>query len=186
VVKETAVEQSPDASVVFNQEIFADELEQFKVLIKNKVALNDLIKHVVLSLHNTLGFSRVSFLVLSTDKMKLNAKINLIDNGADESVKTLAINLKIPNLFNLLMNKPQPFVLNDKNREKYWSKIPGDVKTQIHVSRFCATSVFYGAKPLGMIYADRMDEKITAELSSAFQTMTMMLNKGLELLAKQK
>ena len=186
----TETKEAPDETLAtenissINKALFAKDLNQLKTLVKEKGNLSDLVKLVLLSLHSTLRFSRVSFLALSADKTKLQAKVNIVGSGLDESTKKLLIDLKSPSLFSAAMKKPQAFTLNKTNREKHWSNIPGNIKSLIYVDSFCIASIYSGKTAIGMVYADMMDEDVSAEFSKAFQTITMMLNKALELRAK--
>lgn len=176
----------PEENKGFDPVLLTKDVEQLKTLVKQGAKMNELLKHVVLSLHDTVLFGRVNFLLLSTDKLKLDSKMTKSTNAADDSLKQFSIELNQQGLFNLLIKKPQTFNLNKNNYDKYWGAISGKIKTSIHVERFCAASVFYGDRPLGMIYADKPQEKISAEDFKAFQQLTMLLNKGLELIAKNK
>lgn len=170
----------------FDPDLLTKDIEQFKAIIKAQAKMNDLLKHVLLSLHDTVLFERVNFLLLSADKLKLDSKMNKSSNTVDDAFAQLSIELSPKNLFGLLMKKPQAFSLNKNTYEKYWGLVPGKVKAAIQVDRFCMTSVFYGPKPLGMIYADKPEGKISADDFKAFQQLTMMLNKGLEIIIKSK
>lgn len=182
---ESKTEIVPKANGGIDAVLLDKDIDQLKVLVKQQAAMSDLLKHIVVSLHDTMSFSRVCFLVLSADKSKLESKINKRPQKEGENAMPLKIDLSKQSLFSLIMKKPQAFSLNKSNYDKYWNLVPGNVKTSISVDRFCAASVYFGAKPLGMIYADKLNETITADDFKAFQKMTMMLNKGLELLAKK-
>lgn len=193
-VKDLAEKQAaaklPEETVLpvagLSQEKLNNDIELLNNLIKQNADLNSLIKSVVLSLHKTLELSRVSFLALSVDKMKLESKINLNLKNSSESLKGFEISLKVPDLFSVLIKKPQAFFLSEANREKYWQKISGAVKTKIQTDSFCAVSVFVGDRPLGIIYADKTDAVIEKEYYLAFQKITMILNRGLAYLAQKK
>ncbi|MCK5335177.1 MAG: HDOD domain-containing protein [Gammaproteobacteria bacterium] len=168
----------------FDQTLLNKDIVQLKVLVKQQAKMNELLKHVILSLHDTVVFGRVSFLLLSADRLKLESKINKFSNADDDSLKQLTIELSKQGLFSLLMKKPQAFTLNKNNYEKYWPLVSGKLKADIQVESFCATSVFFGEKAIGMIYADKPQGVIGTEDFKAFQQLTMMLNKALELMAK--
>ncbi|MDH5518227.1 MAG: HDOD domain-containing protein [Gammaproteobacteria bacterium] len=181
-----AAEQILPSVKELSQEKLNSDIELLNNLIKQHADLNSLIKSVVLSLHKTLDLTRVSFLALSADSLKLESKINLNLKHSADSLKEFEISLKVPDLFSVLIKKPQTFLLNENNRDKYWQKISGDVKTKIQTECFCAVSVFVGSRPLGIIYADRMNEVIEKEYYLAFQKITMILNRGLAYLAQKK
>lgn len=188
--KEESVQQVAEVETPvvkgFDPVLLTKDVEQFKEIIKSQAKMNDLLKHVLLSLHDTVLFERVNFLLLSADKLKLDSKMNKSSNAADDSLKQFSIELTQKSLFGLLMKKPQAFSLNKNTYEKYWGLVSGKVKTAIQVDRFCVASIFYGPKPLGMIYADKLQDKISPDDFKAFQQLTMMLNKGLEIILKSK
>jgi len=185
VQDEVLVEEKEKISAIDPQKL-SNGIDQLKNLIKEKAGLNELIKHVILELHDAVGFNRISFFVLSADKKKLEAKICKGSDGSEEPLKQLKIALIGKDLFSLVLTKPQAFWLNKTNYEKYWGAISGHTKTAIQVDSFCVASIYYGSKLLGMIYADNLDQVTEPEKFKAFQKMCMMLNKGLELMAKNK
>jgi len=171
--------------IEIDRQQLSEDFIKLTEMIKQSASLNDLVKQVVISLHDTVKFDRVSFLLLSQDKSKLESKLNKFSNADDDSLKQLSIPLNQKDLFSLLLKKPQAFSLSQNNFNKYWPLVPGVVKTAIDVDRFCVASVFYKNKPLGMIYVDRVKHLTSPDDFAAFQKMTMLMNKGLELLAKK-
>jgi len=182
--KSEPVNKKADVQESFEADKFSKDSEQLKQLLKEKAGFNDLFKHTILSVHKTLGFERVVFLVSNPDKTKMVTKLNLFSGQADDSLKQFEIDMRVKGLFNQVMLKPQAFCLNANNYQKFWKAIPGKVKSSIQVESFCAVSIFSGDKPVGMIYADKLNTAITPELFKAFQQITMMLNKALEILKK--
>jgi len=180
VVQEAATEEGLD------KKKFASDVDSLKQLVKDKAGFNDVLKQTVLTVHNTLKFQRVAFLMLAPDQASLVTKLNLHVNAEDQSLKQLGIDLKSKGLFKHIMTKPQAFCLSQRNFEKFWPMVPGAVKSITHAESFCAVSVFSGVKPLGMIYADNSGDDIPADLFKAFQQITMMLNKALALMQKNK
>lgn len=191
--KPEAVQEQPETGQVtaarkekqIDQQKLASEVKQIKQLVQQKAGLNDLVKQTLLTLHNTLCFQRVCFLLLAPDRSKLVSKVNLFSEPADDSLKKLAIDVKEKNLFSHLMGKPQSFRLSNENFEKIWVAVPGTVKSLTHSERFCCASVYSMGKPLGLIYVDDGGKEISGDVFKLFQQLVMMLNKGLELLSKK-
>ncbi len=187
---EPVIQPEPVAEVqaaeVLDKQQFATDVESFKQLVKDKAGFNDVLRQTVLTLHKTLKFQRVAFLMMAANQSSLVTKLNLHVNAEDQSLKQLAIDLKNKGLFKQVMTKPQAFCLSQRNFEKIWPMVPGSVKSAIHAESFCVVSIFSGTKPVGMIYADNTGADIPAELFKAFQQITMMLNKALELMQKNK
>jgi len=171
--------------ISIDRQQLSEDFVKLTEMIKQSASLNDLVKQVVISLHDTVRFDRISFLLLSKDKTRLESKLNKFSNADDDSLKRLSIPLNQKDLFSLLLKKPQAFSLSQNNFNKYWPLVPGVVKTTIDVDRFCVASIFYNNKPLGMIYVDRIKNLTSPDDFAAFQKMTMLLNKGLEILAKK-
>jgi len=180
-----ATESVAKQSVSLDRQQLSEDFVKLTEMIKESASLNELVKQVVISLHDTVKFDRVSFLLLSKDKTQLESKLNKFSNADDDALKKLSIPLNQKDLFSLLLKKPQAFSLSQNNFNKYWPLVPGVVKTAIDVDRFCVASVFYHKKPLGMIYVDRIKHLTSPDDFAAFQKMTMLLNKGLELLSKK-
>jgi len=185
VVPAEDVAEVQTAEVLYKKK-FASDVDSLKQLVKDKAGFNDVLRQTVLSVHKTLKFQRVVFLMLSPDQASLVTKLNLNTNTEDQSLKQFAIDLKSNGLFKHIMIKPQAFCLSQRNFKKFWPMVPGAVKSVTHAESFCAVSIFSGAKSLGMIYADNSGDDIPAELFKAFQQITMMLNKALELMQKNK
>lgn len=176
---------SSNEAADFDRAVFVNEVTQFKELVKQRADLNKLLKHLVLTVHKTLGFERVVFLMPAKDSTKLTVKINLFSGQADDALKQLTIETKIKGLFSQLMQKPQSFCLNSRNYEKFWIAVPGNVKSLTKAESFCAVSIFSGGRAIGMMYADKLGNEVNPELFKAFQQITTMMNKALELLNKK-
>lgn len=157
-----------------------------KKSVQQQAGIDVLLRQTLDSVSQSLGFLRVHFLLLNPAKDKAETKISRFANNADQATLKLAVSLQPANLFTQLVKKPQAFWLNANNYDKYWSMVPGNVKSVIHVDRFIAASVHFGEKPVGIIYADNQHEEISEEQFKMFQQLTLILNKGLALISKQK
>lgn len=176
--------EAVSAAAVVDQKQFAADIDGFKALVKEQAGFNDILKKTVLTLHKTLHFQRVAFLMVTPDQTLIN-KLNLhADN--DDRLKQFKVDLRNKGLFKQLLAKPQAFCLNRRNFEKFWPAVPGAVKSLTQSESFCMVSIFSAEKPIGMIYADNAGADIDPDLFKAFQQMTMMLNKALTLLKKNK
>jgi HD-like signal output (HDOD) protein len=162
------------------------DVTALKQSIQAQATVDVLLKQTLESLNQTVGLRRVNFLLLNPAKDKAESKIARFSVGADHATTKLVVTVQPANLFTHLLKKPQAFWLNADNYDKYWSMIAGTVKTVIQVNSFVAAAIFYGDKPLGIIYADSEDAGITADQFKYFQQLTTLLNKGLAVLVKNK
>jgi hypothetical protein len=115
--------------------------------------LQELLNGALQQMHEELGLSRAMFAMLSPDKSALRARF-VVESAKQLSLKGFALNITKPNLFKILMNKPQSVSLNKENAEKYLPMIPPSALEQINSSGFVSMSVFIKGKPVGLFYAD--------------------------------
>ncbi|PVV07368.1 MAG: hypothetical protein B6D77_14065 [gamma proteobacterium symbiont of Ctena orbiculata] len=115
--------------------------------------LQELLNNALQQMHEELGLSRAMFAMLSPDKSALRARF-VVESEQQLSLKGFVMNMSKPNLFKILMNKPQAISLHKDNAEKYLPMIPQSALEQINNSGFVSMSVFIRGKPVGLFYAD--------------------------------
>lgn len=115
--------------------------------------LQELLNGALQQMHQELGLSRTMFAMLNPDKSELRARF-VVESAKQLSLKGFVLNITKPNLFKILMNKPQAVSLNKENAEKYLPMIPQSALEQINSSGFVSMSVFIKGKPVGLFYAD--------------------------------
>ncbi len=115
--------------------------------------LQDLIHGALHRMENDLGLSRAMFAMLTPDKTALKARL-VVESEHQLSLKSFVVNINKPNLFSLLMKKPQAVSLNKDNAGKYLPMISQSAQEQINTSGFVSMSIFIKNKPVGLFYAD--------------------------------
>ena len=84
----------------------------------------------------------------------LQAKL-VVGADNDPIFSRFSVRLDQPHLFKHLIGKSQAVVINDENRNKFWSMVPAEVQKLIGTNSFVAMSIFANGKFDGMVYADR-------------------------------
>jgi HD-like signal output (HDOD) protein len=115
--------------------------------------LQDLLNSALQQMHDELGLSRTMFAMLNPDKSTLKARF-VVEATQQLSLKGFTLNITKPNLFKMLMMKPQAVSLNKNTAEKYLPMIPQSALEQINSSGFVSMSVFIKGKPVGLFYGD--------------------------------
>ncbi|RLJ17241.1 histidine kinase [bacterium endosymbiont of Escarpia laminata] len=115
--------------------------------------LQALLTRTIHALCDEHGLERAMFAMLSPDRKTLKARF-VVDKNNGASLKTFEVDLHSPNLFSILMKKPQALWLNPDNLVKYLPSIPESVVRTVCSSGFFIISVFIKDKPIGVFYAD--------------------------------
>ncbi|RDH90850.1 MAG: histidine kinase [endosymbiont of Seepiophila jonesi] len=115
--------------------------------------LQALLSRTLHALRDEHGLERAMFAMLSPDRKTLKARF-VVDKNNGASLKTFEVGLHSPNLFSILMKKPQALWLNPDNLVKYLPSIPESVVRTVCSSGFFIISVFIKDKPIGVFYAD--------------------------------
>ncbi|SMC24794.1 HDOD domain-containing protein [Andreprevotia lacus DSM 23236] len=114
-----------------------------------------------------LGMRRVMLSLLDSDKITLKARFTHC-GASDDPLRSFALTLDPPHLISKLMSKPQSIWLNPQTRAELLGRLPPLFVRQAGDGDFCAMSIFVGARPVGMIYADRQAEQPLDD--AAYQT----------------
>ena len=155
-----------------------NELTKFS---PNDVSSNDLIQHVVSSMHDGIGFNRVVFCLYNEEEKELHGDV-LKGAENDPVFNRFKIKISDSDLFSHLILKPQAILMNDKTRGKFWPLVPDDFQKLILTNSFVAMSIFIKDKPYGMFYADRHSSACQIEERSYnyFKTLCTHTTKILE------
>jgi hypothetical protein len=114
----------------------------------------ELMQTVLEALHQGLGLNRVVYARLEEEQTRLVGK-KIIGSNNDPIFSRFEIDLRGKHLFSRLMEKTQAILINDANRQKFWSLVPADIQKKLGVNTFVAMSLYVNGQPLGLIYADR-------------------------------
>lgn len=155
----------------------ANKLTSIRGMIKQRVKAGELIQAVVEAIQLS-GFERVVFAVNVPEKKLLHGRF--FANGVtDRLFKEFKISIAQPNIFTLLMNKPQHLWINDDNRGKFWSRIPDLVKHQLQNDSFMMMSIVTDKHSVGLMYADAIDGELTQKKYQRFQSLCRLLTEGM-------
>lgn len=139
---------APDAAAF---EAVVAEIERH---LDGSLNLNQMLALVLKGLHRGLGLSRVVFAMVTPDGQRVKSRFTL-GVGAQEALRHLEFPLQSPDLFGRLMTKMQGVWLNADNQARFWPMVRPELQAMIGEGEFLAMSLFVGAKPFGLIYADR-------------------------------
>ncbi|EGV50006.1 HDOD domain-containing protein [endosymbiont of Riftia pachyptila] len=104
------------------------------------------------------GMQRIMFSMLTPDRKQLKARF-VIETGQQPSLKDFQAPLTQTNIFTLLLQKPQPLWLRPDNMTKYLPLIPEQAISVLGGRECLMMSIFFGDKPIGVLYADKGSEK---------------------------
>ena len=113
-----------------------------------------LISYILKGMHDGIGLNRVLFARFDADNNRLRAE-KIIGADTDPAFSRFEIALKLPSLFSRLMEKSQAILINDGNRNKFWTLVPAEFQKLIGTNSFIAMSVVIDNQPIGLFYADR-------------------------------
>lgn len=143
-----------DACLTPQLPIIRDLLQQLNDPSITQYKPQQIMQTVLDALHQGLGLNRVVFARLNADEQRLVAD-KIIGSNNDPIFNRFELDLRGKHLFSRLMEKTQAIMINDHNRQKYWSLVPVDIQKKLKVNSFIAMSLYINNQPLGLIYADR-------------------------------
>lgn len=164
-----------------------DALNKIKQMVKQAdVSQSDLVNTCLKGLLQDTGLTRVSLLLLSKDKKWLQNRMT-IGTGSDSTFQKYRIELEKSGLLKMLLNKPQAIWINDNSYKKYQKLIPQSLMAAIMTDDFLVMSLFIGAMPLGLIYADRSNspQPVDQQVFTQFKQLISLTSKALTFLAKK-
>jgi HD-like signal output (HDOD) protein len=125
--------------------------------------LQQLITTALQQMRREHGLQRAMFAMLNKEKTELRARL-VSEQTSDNTLKGFYVELTSPNLFTLLLKKPQAISLTPANAEKYLQLIPAPLHQTINPKQCLAMSVFLHNKPIGLFYADNgLTEAVTPQ-----------------------
>lgn len=138
---------------------------------ENTNPLQQIFNRALTEMREALGLQRAMFAMLNSDKTLLKARL-VMEEPSDNPLKGFNVDLTAPNLFSMLLQKPQAIALTPLNFEKYRSSLPPQVLTTLSDKGFLLMSVFLRNKPVGLFYADNGPDTTTTEQQySNFKTI---------------
>ena len=120
--------------------------------------LHESLTRTVDAMTQQMGFENVMFAMLTKDRSVLSARFTTVQDQ-ESGLKDFQVSLMQPNLFSLLMKKPQAIWLHPGNLQKYRPMIPQASLDRLCGKGFLAMSIFIKEKPIGLFYADNAGKK---------------------------
>jgi hypothetical protein len=107
----------------------------------------------VQALHAGAGFHRVAVLFVKPGSRDLQT---VLSAGAEKDLALRQFRCagQVNQLLTQLLSKPVCLLIDSENRAKYWQHLPEDLRLAINCDNFVLMSVFAGARPAALIYAD--------------------------------
>lgn len=136
-------------------------------------------------LHEDLGLSRVSLILLSKNRETLQSRMNL-GLSPESPLRHFNIEVEKAGLLKALLSKPQAIWINANTFSKYHKMIPQHFQASTMTNNFFAMSLFINDKAIGIIYADRSNcaEELNKELFEQFKHTVVASSKALTFIAK--
>ena len=105
-------------------------------------------------LHDDLHLTRVALMLLSRDQSKLGTRAG---KGIDphSPIRTLVLDLSAASLIKSLMAKSQALWVDSDSYRQYEPALPPKFRAAFLHESFYLMSLYVGARPVGLVYADR-------------------------------
>lgn len=180
-----AVTQQPQKQAASSLKEVVEEIKQ--LLKQPDTSQTQIITRCLHGLHERVGMSRVSLMLLSKDNKTVHCRINLgFEPGS--KIKNLQFKLADAGLFKALLQKGQAVHINKHSFEKYRKLIPSSLIAQVSTNDFVAMPLFIEERPIGLVYADikKAPEELTSNKFSQFKQLISLTTKALTILQKKQ
>lgn len=134
--------------------VFRETLRNIETHLDGSFTLNQMSAQILRGLHTGLGLSRLLFAMATPDGKRIKTRFTL-GIPAGDPLRHFEFELGGKDLFGQLMGKAQGVWMKADNRAKLWPMVDPKLQGMIGEADFFAMSLFSGARPIGMIYADR-------------------------------
>ena len=184
--EDTAVQDSSDHEnaaicLIPQLSLLRDAVQKMTKFSPKDTSVDELIQHVVSTMHDGIGLNRVVFSLYNDEEHLLEGQVF---KGAenDPVFNRFEIKLGDNNIFSHLITKPQAVLMNEASRPKFWPLVTSDFQKLINTNSFVAMSIFVKNKPYGLFYADRHTSTCQIEERSYnyFKTLCTHATKALE------
>lgn len=137
----------------------------------NSNPLQQALSQVMRRMREELQLNRVMFAMLTPDRQSIRARY--IAEVHHSGLSSFLVNTQHPNLFSMLLNRPNAVWVHGANRPKYQAHIPEAVIPLMDPeSFFLATAVVKG-KPIGIFYADGDGKVLVDEQFAGFKQLSL-------------
>ena len=154
ITQAIAKDYQADICLMPQVNILKNTLQDLKQAASSKDSQETMLRICLEGIHDGIGLNRVVYAQLDPEHRFLQAKL-VVGADNDPIFSRFSVRLDQPHLFKHLIGKSQAVVINDENRNKFWSMVPAEVQKLIGTNSFVAMSIFANGKFDGMVYADR-------------------------------
>jgi hypothetical protein len=148
------VEAEPSICPMPDKDIFREAMKGIESHLDGSYTLTQMSAVILKGLHTGLGLKRIILAMITPDGLRVKSRFTLGVTGEDV-LRHFEFELGGKDLFSQLMGKMQGVWLNDGNRQKLWPMIQPKLQAMLGEGDFYTMSLYNGAKPIGLIYADR-------------------------------
>lgn len=148
------VEPEPSICPMPDKDIFREAMKGIESHLDGSYTLTQMSAVILKGLHTGLGLKRIILAMITPDGLRVKSRFTLGVTGEDV-LRHFEFELGGKDLFSQLMGKMQGVWLNDGNRQKLWPMIQPKLQAMLGEGDFYTMSLYNGAKPIGLIYADR-------------------------------
>ncbi|MBM5575468.1 HDOD domain-containing protein [Deefgea sp. CFH1-16] len=167
------------AAAIPAKDLLAERMQALHLAGVQGVPTNQVMALAVRALAEGLGMQRIAFTLLMAAENALRARYVQGVTPTD-SLHALRISLEKQHIFTKLLQKPQSFWLNADNYTQFSPHLPPELVAQIGAKSFCAMSIFVGAQPVGLIYADSgLDGTVNEFHYTHFKNICILASKAL-------
>ncbi len=145
--------------------------------LKQCKSAGEVLHLVVNALHPGGGFSRALFYLLNQDKTALVPRF-VAGVGAQTPLAKGALAMDKAPLMRQVLKQPVAAWIKDDNYMKYSQGLPKPFIEAVRSRRFFLMSVFIGAKPIGVVYADAEGESLTEAQYKQFKMLCTLASKA--------
>lgn len=154
--KENHVDKEIDAAICLIPQLslLRSAIKSMAEFSPNNISKDELIDHVVTTMHDGIGFNRVVFCLYDKEEKSLQSQ--MVKGAENDPIfNRFKIKISDKDIFSHLILKPQAILMNGASRQKFWPLVTVDFQKLIGTNSFVAMSIFIKNKPYGLFYADR-------------------------------
>ena len=165
-----------------------DILREIKGLISDRPTFNSLLEMVMEGIYRGIGMERTLFALMTPDHKAMKAKYAL---GHDREMMLSDFNFPLsktePNIFLYAMAKKKPIWIKSGEQFELSELVTPSITQLLGKGEFLLAPLVIGAKPIGVIYADRIPSgrKVDEEILKSFEHFCAEANMGLEFISKR-
>ena len=167
----------PNTGPALDMAIINDVMASLESQLEGKLDLGQFMALLKQGFCQGMGMNRSFFAMVTPDRKNLISRFIF---GTDIGFRNLRLSIKEGNLFQRLLEKPQPLWSRDDNHNKVIPLIGKEFHKLIDTNDFFINTITIKNKPLGIVYADRYESShpLDEESYKIFQRLCAYLAKG--------